>query len=485
MEELKNQTKEPVQNTQIQQKAPEVKVDPYKVYGEDFSVQESDYIEFYKNALRFQAFKNNLVGKFNSNGHYVISPEVKADLVRMPKEIENMGEDFYKASNIYMKKFFYFDVKIVMEEDGKARASLYLTENVGIYFSDPHIITHIADFVDVYDDEYRIKLRKVFNLVDIAVPVNDFLIPELAVVMQDNYDFLLINEGLYDIISQIYLLRMLEILEKSGEWGKQVVERYKQLAQEAQPELDKTKYKNNVLKAMLDRAINEKGGLEKIEIKKEEKIPPIKEFNGSAKKIEEVQKGAAAVEAVNTKGKEGGKAGPAPTSDKGKQKSKDKGPSKSKPAPAKAPSKNNNEKKYDFLNDIAAGNMLGGSSHSSATNETIATDSHGNSGGSLSTRTDYSSYNTAQIEPQENNKLIDVNEDDVEDRLIKVSEGDQVIKDAEVTNLLDEDIIKDTAQKNLEDKNFKQQYQDMDNDEKNYNNEKFFESETNELNNEQ
>lgn len=352
-------------------KIEEKKVDPYIMYGQDFSITQTSYIDFYKNRLKFLAFKNNLVGRFNQRGHYVIAPEVKADLVRMPKEIEDMGSDFYKASNVYMKKFFYFDVKIVMGEHGKAKASLYLTENVGAYMENPHIISHIADFEDVYDDEFRVKLRKIFNLVDIAVPVSDLMVPELAVIMQDNFDYVVINEGLYDIISQIYVLRMLELLEKSGPEGQKVVERYKELIAENEPELN-IKYKNNVLKALLDRAIDENGGLEALNVNKEVKGQVVNEVNSSVGKIEQVQK-AAGVEAINTHSKE------APKSEKNDKGAAAKKTSAKKTAAKKAvkkaekaakPSKGGKESHFDFLNDIAAEALLddekGGSKGSSA-----------------------------------------------------------------------------------------------------------------------
>ena len=334
---------EEVKDNQQSQKEEQVKniiqekVNSYLAYGQDFLLIESEFIEFYKNRYKLLAYQKNLVGNFNERGHYVIPAAIKADLVRMPKEIENMGSDFYKASNIYMKKEFYFDIKIV-EVDNKAKASLYLTENVGEFLQCPHIHTHIADFIDVYDEEYRVKLRKAFNLVDVAVPISDVLVPELAVVMQDNYDFMLINEGLCDIINQIYLLKMLELLEKSGEKGVKVVERYKELAQKVEPELKGKKYKNNILKAMLDRAIDENGGLEKLEINKEDKIVTVKEINSSIKKIEGEEKKAAAVEAINTQDKAKSSKKQLEKIDKPKKKTDKKDKKKEPTAKASAPS---------------------------------------------------------------------------------------------------------------------------------------------------
>lgn len=406
MEEIKGQQKIPSQNNQARAVAPEKKVDPYKVYGHDFSVSNTDYIEFYKNRFKFLAFAKNLVGRFDNAGKYFISPEVKSDLTRMPKEIEDMGSDFYKASNVYMKKFFYFDVQIVEEKD-KAKASLYLIENVGECFENPHIKTHIADFVDVYDDEYRIKLRKAFNLVDVAVPIADIMVPELAVIMQDNYDFILINQGIYDIINQIYLLRMLELLEKSGDEGKAIVSEYKELVVKAEPELQKTKYKNNVLKMLLDRVIDRHGGLEKIEtINKETKTKVVQEANNSIKQIETKQKGAAGVELMNTKEKDLPKKASTIKQVEKSKSIKIEESKKSTPKNTKEQKTSKSKEPDNILLDIASDFDKDDVVTLSEVAESVSSTIHDfTSNIEVSAREDYSSFNHSTIESEEHNGI--------------------------------------------------------------------------------
>ena len=277
------------------------KIDPYKVYGSDFSITNQDYIDFYKTRFKIMAIRYKLVGRVNNKGIYVIPNEIKNDLVKMSKEIEDMGDDYYTASNVYMKKYFYFRVKLTMLEDGKAKASLFLLEYVENFLDKEYITTHIADFVDIYNDQYRIKLRKAFNLVDVAVPMNDLEVPNLAVIMQDNLDIGFFVNGLYDIASQIYLMRMLKILESAGEKGQAILNRYKQLVLSLD-DIDKEKFKNTLLKSLLDRVIDEFGGLEKLDVDKALVGQAVKEMNSSIKAIDGAQKKPGAIEAIAPKG---------------------------------------------------------------------------------------------------------------------------------------------------------------------------------------
>lgn len=256
----------------------------YNVFGRDFSVGEDVVVDYYKYRMKIMAIEYRLVGYVNDNGKYVVPNEIKYDLIDMKKGIEEMGDDFYKASALYMKKYFNFTIKLTMLDDGKAKASLEIAEYVGKNVDGEMIYTHIADFVDVYDDEYRIKLRKAFNLYDVEVKNDDFEIPNLAVLMQDLYDIDMFIGGLYDTASQIYLMRMLKLLESGGEKEKEIIERYSQLVELLEDEHDKDfeiieiagrkvykqkdKYINEKRKECLDKAIDEKGGIEKLSVDK-------------------------------------------------------------------------------------------------------------------------------------------------------------------------------------------------------------------------
>ena len=296
MSKLENNNHNDNTKSQVQENEG-VKVSPYKVLGKDFSLTDPDIIAYYKTRMKMMAIRYQLVGRVSNNGIYKISKDIKNDLVRMLKEIEDADNDWYRASAVYMKKYYYFHVKLTMLDNVNARASLYLSEYVGDCLSEEYIISHIADFDDVYDDEFRIKVRKVFNLVDVAVPMSDIQVPNLAVIAQDNIDLDLVIGGLYDVASQIYLTKILEILEKS-EKGKKILERYKELLSDKEEGISKEKHKYSSLKSLLDKVIDENGGIEALANENQEVKNVVIEMNNSIKAINNLQNKAAAIEII-------------------------------------------------------------------------------------------------------------------------------------------------------------------------------------------
>lgn len=273
----------------------------YKVYGTDINVTGQDFIDYYKTRTKMMVMRFMLVGRIDDKGVYRIKDEIKYDLIRINKEISDSGEDFYRASSRFINKFFYFNIKIQQIEDGKAKASLYLSEFVDDFLEEEYIVSHIADFVDVYDEHFRAKVRQAYNLMDVAVTNDELKIPNLAVLMQDEYD---INEyigGLYDLASQIYVMRMLKLLEASGDADcLEIIKRYKELIVDKDENDLKEKYKFTKYKALLDRAIDEKGGIEKLNVNKDELKSIVLEINKSVKAIDGAQKRSAMVEVLKT-----------------------------------------------------------------------------------------------------------------------------------------------------------------------------------------
>ena len=304
---VKNE-KKPISASVVQTGGAEVAQDAtkvsYKVYGKDFSLQDKDFIDYYKTRMKIMAMRYMLVGRVNNDGVYKIRDEIKYDLIKMYKEINDSGEFFYKANCIYMKKYFYFDIKISLLDNNKAKASLYLSEFVDDFLDEEYITSHIADFVDNYDEHFRVKVRQAFNLFDVAIKNEDTKISNLAVLMQDEYDIGLVVGSLYDLASQIYVLRMLKLLEaQGGEQGQLIIRRYKELIIDKDEADIKEKYKNTKYKSLLDRAIDEIGGIEKLNVNKDDLKSIVLEINKSVRAIDGMQKRPAAVEILGKEAK--------------------------------------------------------------------------------------------------------------------------------------------------------------------------------------
>ena len=296
--EVVSKAPEPENKTEI--KKEDVKLS-YKVYGQDFSLSDADYIDYYRTRMKMMTMRFMLVGRIDDNGVYRIKDEIKYDLISMLKEISDEDEDYIRGEAYFMKKYFYFQIDIT--RDGlKAKASLYLSEFVDDFLDDEYIVSHIADFEDVDDQHFVNKVKEAYNLKDVALKNDELKIPNLAVLMQDEYDIDKYIGGLYDIASQIYLMRMLKLLEESGDPAcLDIIKRYKELSvdideQENEEYERRNINKNTRLKALLDRAIDEKGGLDKLNVNKEKLKNIVHEINKSVKAIDGLQKNPAAIE---------------------------------------------------------------------------------------------------------------------------------------------------------------------------------------------
>ena len=325
----------------------------YKVYGQDITLSDGDIIDYYRTRMKIMVMRFMLVGRIDDNGNYNIKDEIKYDLIRMNKEISDSGEDFYKAEARYISKIFYFNIKIELIGNQQARASLYLSEFVDDFLEDEYIVSHIADYTDTYDEQFRIKVRQAFNLHDAAIKNDEFKMPALAVLMSDEYD---INEyigGLYDLASQIYVMRMLKLLEESDDPNcLEIIKRYKELIVDKDENDANEKYKFTKFKALLDRAIDEKGGLEKLNVNKDALKNIVNEVNKSVKAIDGVQKRAGAVEVLKTdkgRGSSGSFGGGAKKKSAGKSSSSSSVKSSSKSSSSKSAGKG--EKKEDKKDD--------------------------------------------------------------------------------------------------------------------------------------
>ena len=278
---------------------PQNPIKPLNVYGSEYETSDEDEISYYKTMLRMLSIKCALVGRFTRAGKYIIPDEIKTDLVKMNKEISDSGENFYKANTQYMRKNFFFVVRMEMIDDVKAKASLYLQEEADGVFNGQYLTSHIADFVDDYNEYFRINVRKVFNLLDVAIINEDYKLPNLAILLQDYIDLELFVAGLYDTACQIYLLKMLKLLEEEGgEEGLEILKRYKELIAHLEIEKMSGKYKYTNYKNMLDKAILEKGGLKKLPVAQNKVKEIVKEMNKSVKSIEDLKIKPAAVEVM-------------------------------------------------------------------------------------------------------------------------------------------------------------------------------------------
>ena len=245
----------------------------FQVFGEkDILLSKTDFIDYQKINNKMLFLQYHLMGQFDENGKYYIKEDIRRDLVRVQKEIQEEDDKGFLAEVRYAKVLFNFEVEIEYE-DANAKASLFITEKA----DDQTLKTLIDEFSDKNDSDFRIKVRQRFNLVDVAVAVRDDEVPNMNIWLYWQNEELMYWKDLYEMGSQFFVLRALAILEGYGDLGAKIIERYNAKLSQFEDSLPNRKYSK--AKELLDEAINEFGGIEKVDEGKGKLEKLSREFN--------------------------------------------------------------------------------------------------------------------------------------------------------------------------------------------------------------
>ena len=283
-QEASQQDKNPAPQTSEEPKAEEPKTEEpkkeFQVFGEDIVLSKIDFIDYQKinNKMLFLQF--HLMGQFDEKGEYYIKDDIKKDLIKAQKEIQEEDERGFVAHTTYAKVVFKFEVEITYKEE-IAKADLYICEKI----DDREIKTIISSFEAPNDVDFRIKVREKYNLVDVATTIRDEEVPNLNIWIYWQNEELLYWRDLYEMGSQFFVIRALAIFEGYGEIGKAIIAEYKNKLNEYEDVLPNRKFSK--AKEILDEVINKFGGIEKVDDGKGKLKDLVKEFNKPFYKTEE------------------------------------------------------------------------------------------------------------------------------------------------------------------------------------------------------
>lgn len=257
-----------------------------KVFGQDMVLTDPNQIKYYRTYIRQFACDNKLIGDFDDSAEYFISNEIKADLVKIEKELVDTSPGLYLALTVFRDKNLNFSVEVEPLENGEKIASLYLNE----FISDttiPPFHTFIASLTLPDDENFVPQMYKEFHLSEIANVTPDDKLPSLAKRFDELKGEQALMEEIDDIGSQIYILRTLKMLEKAGPVGAKIVKEYKQKA--GQMKLDtKKKGGYSKLRRTLDEIIIKNDGFKKLELPEKELNKPIIEYTEAIEKVLEL-----------------------------------------------------------------------------------------------------------------------------------------------------------------------------------------------------
>lgn len=263
--------KENIVTEKVKQETQEEKKE-FEVFGENIILSKIDFINYQKISNKMLFLEFHLMGRFDDKGKYYINKDIKKDLVRVAKEIQDEDDRGFVATASFAKVIFHFEVEISYLED-KARANLFIVEKV----ENRTIKTLVDSFEDVNDLNFRIKTRERFNLVDVAILCRDDEVPNLSIWLYWQNEEAQYWHDLYEMGSQFFVMRALKILEKYGQTGAKIIKRYNEILIAAENEGQKKSYAES--KEVLDDVINSFGGIEKVDQEKGELKELVKAFN--------------------------------------------------------------------------------------------------------------------------------------------------------------------------------------------------------------
>ncbi|MGN1201627.1 MAG: hypothetical protein ACI4R8_05195 [Candidatus Caccovivens sp.] len=211
---------------------------------------KSDYFKI----LRYQSkLRDGLLGTFSSDGKYKISDEkILQELVVLPKQFDEKDDEVVYCSSKIGSHILNF--KIILKIDSSyCSATLSLIEIEHKLDEDVKHITELANTVEPYSPAFKdnvFKLWKVYVEHD-EYEKNDFL--ETYLTLQKN-DFEFSRE-LTEILSQVYLMRMLKLLDGMGELGDKIKVDYKLFVEKILQTDPSITQDNTRLKRILDNMI--------------------------------------------------------------------------------------------------------------------------------------------------------------------------------------------------------------------------------------
>ena len=218
------------------------------------SLEAQQIKQQYLEIMFFQAKqRNNLLGEFDADGNYKLSNEKLINgLLLAPKKFEEkVDETAYVSATL---NEFVLNFKIEFEiSEGYSKAQLFLIEVEHRADEDVKHTTKLDELVAVYSAQFREEVYKKWrvyfeeNIYEMSDDIYKYL------HMQE--EEMLFSRELTEILAQLYLTKMLTLLDNFGELGQKIKYEYKQLLEkqlEKDPNLNQNYTK---LKFLLDRVM--------------------------------------------------------------------------------------------------------------------------------------------------------------------------------------------------------------------------------------
>ena len=259
-----------------------------KVFDSEVILTSPEHIDYYKTCIKEFEASNVLLGEIDDEGQYIINEKIRRDLALLPKELAQNGYNLIEAWSHVSGKDLFFNIEIE-EENQTQIASLYLIEKVSGYKNLQILKSFIAKIVQPKSDNFQDKARRVFNVQDSLKMIDEGQFLNLVLQIQARIDYWFALQDIVDMSSQIYVLRMLNLLENEGELGQKVLKEYTH-RMKLEGLDNNSKHRYLTLRKILDDIIENFGGENEIFKNNIQEVKSIKaEFSTPIKKVEEIR----------------------------------------------------------------------------------------------------------------------------------------------------------------------------------------------------
>lgn len=227
-------------------------------YGTNQVIENENLIAYFKLRALEEKYLHTLLGEFTSEGKYSLAGNIKKLLVSVKKNITEVLEDGYIAISEIKHLTLNFKVQFWRAED-QGVANLYFIENT----EKGAIQSFVAQYIGIFDDEFLVRVKKVFNLesgveeyINEASEELDKLIAEIERKRSE-------REYIIEMHSEFLVTDMMEALKNGGDKNKAI---YRKILKEFEARKEAPS-KNNMfrdLRLSLEKMIENAGGMSEI-----------------------------------------------------------------------------------------------------------------------------------------------------------------------------------------------------------------------------
>ncbi len=218
--------------------------------------------EFLEVSLFQTKRENLLLGEYDSKGKYALTDDVlMQDLVSMPKVLQERVDNVVYAYTKYKGYNLNFRINLDISES-YCSAEMFLIEIEHGLEEDIKHLTSLGNLVELYSPSFKENVYKVWNINLQETPLDkDDVVFKNMKEMEGELNF---SKELIEILSQLYIVRLLKLLDKCGTLGLKIQGDYRALVEELIRKDPSLAQDHTRLKQILDKMIIKYNGFDNI-----------------------------------------------------------------------------------------------------------------------------------------------------------------------------------------------------------------------------